>query len=147
MCANGVLWGEAKAGSSPLYDDLVRGWIKWNAKHEDHTALGITETDYPHVTFFDQHIRPPALRRVLLTMLNPDPAKRATMAMVAKNRWLKNVECCQVDSYDDPTTLIDASKSRANLKGMVKVVHHNHLPPSKHLGHHLVRLPGSTDMQ
>ncbi|KAH6675072.1 kinase-like domain-containing protein [Halenospora varia] len=146
MCSNGCLWTEAKPGSSPLYDDLVRGWTKWNAKHADGSAPGITETDYPHVAFFDQHINPPALRRVLLTMLNPDPSKRATMAAVAKNRWLKNVECCQVDSYDDPTTMIDASKIRSCPKNMTKVVSHNHLPPNLRIGHKLVRLPGSTDM-
>lgn len=146
MCANGILWEEAKAGSSPLYDDLIRGWTKWNSRHVDSSTPGITETDYPHVTFFDQHISPPALRRVLLTMLNPDPGKRVSMAAVAKNRWVKNIECCQIDSYDDPATIIDVSKSRTNLKGMVKVVHHNHLPPSKHLGHKMVRLPGSTAM-
>ncbi len=145
MTANGVLWNEAKAGSSPLYDDLLRGWTKWNAKHADESA-GITETDYPHVTFFDQHINPPALRRILLTMLNPDPTKRATIATVAKNRWMKNVECCQIDSYDDPSTTIDASRSQSCMKSMTKVVHHNHLPPSNHIGHRLVRLPGSTDM-
>ena len=145
MSANGVLWNEAKVGSSPLYDELVRGWTKWNTKHADGSA-GITETDYPHVKFFDDHINPPALRRVLLTMLNPDPSRRVSMATVAKNRWLKNVECCQIDSYDDPTTLIDASRSRTNMKGMTKVVQHNHLPPSKHHGRSLVRLPGSTEM-
>ncbi|KAG4436215.1 hypothetical protein IFR05_008311 [Cadophora sp. M221] len=143
MTANGVLWNEAKAGSSPLYDDLLRGWTKWNSKHTVEGAE-ITKSDYPYVAFFDQHINPPALRRVLLTMLNPDPSKRASISIVAKNRWMKNVECCQIDSYDDPKTCIDAS--RASTKQMTKVVHHNHLPPASHLGHKLVRLPGSTEM-
>ena len=146
MCANGLLWQVPKSGNSPVYDDLIRGWTKWNAKHADGSELSITESDYPHVTFFDQFINPPALRRVLLTMLNPDPEKRASIAVVAKNRWMKNVECCQIDSYDDPTTTIDASRARSCLKSISKVVHHNHLPPSTHLGHRLVRLPGSTDM-
>ncbi|KAH7310931.1 kinase-like domain-containing protein [Rhexocercosporidium sp. MPI-PUGE-AT-0058] len=143
MTANGVLWNEAKAGSSPLYDDLLRGWTKWNSKHTVEGA-GITETDYPYVAFFDQHINPPALRRILLTMLNPEPSKRASISTVAKNRWIKKVECCQIDSHDGPKTSIDAS--RASTKTITKVVHHNHLPPSSHLGHKLVRLPGSTDM-
>jgi protein-serine/threonine kinase len=146
MAANGCLWQEAKVGNSPLYDDLIRGWTKWNAKHADDSNVGISETDYPHVSFFDQHINPPALRRVLLTMLNPDPSKRVSMATVAKNRWLKNVECCQIDSYDDPTTTIDASQPTSCNKRITKVVHHNHLPPSSHLGHRLVRLPGGTAM-
>ena len=165
MCANGCLWEKAVAGSSPLYDDLVRGWEKWNDKHTaDNTsskssksstsgtsASIITESDYPHVSFFDKHINPPALRRVLLTMLNPDPARRVTMAQVAANRWLrKAVECCQVDSYDDPAVVIDASKplaasaaagGRAGL-----VVQHSHLPPAQRVGHKFVRLPGSTDI-
>ncbi|KAI9046957.1 hypothetical protein LZ554_009032 [Drepanopeziza brunnea f. sp. 'monogermtubi'] len=145
MSANGVLWNEAKPGSSPLYDDLVRGWAKWNAKHTEE-ALTITESDYPYVTFFDQHVNPPALRRILLIMLNPDPAKRATISSVAKNRWMKNVECCQVESYDDPCTTIDASRARVGMKSIAKVVQHNHLPPTNHIGHRFVRLPGSTDM-
>jgi protein-serine/threonine kinase len=144
MCAGGSLWNEAKAGN-PAYDQLVGGWAKWNAKHSGADSPGITESDYPHVNFFDTCINPPALRRVLLTMLNPDPHRRVTMAEVANNRWLKNVECCQIDSYDDPTTVIDASKANTSRK-TTKVVHHNHLPPTMHLGHRLVRLPGSTDM-
>lgn len=144
MCASGCLWPKAEAGNA-TYDELVKGWNKWNVKHSDSTSTGITESDYPHVKFFDDHINPPALRRVLLTMLNPDPAKRISMAGVAGNRWLKNVECCQIDSYEDPTTVIDASKASSSRK-VTKVVHHNHLPPAIHVGHKLVRLPGSTDM-
>ncbi|CAG8948955.1 hypothetical protein HYFRA_00002083 [Hymenoscyphus fraxineus] len=146
LCANGCLWTEAREGSSPLYDDLVRGWTKWNAKHPEGEVPNISETDYPHVAFFDQHINPPALRRILLTMLNPEPSRRATMATIAKNRWLKNVECCQIDSYDDPTTTVDATKLRSCSKSITKVVSHNHLPPQQNFGHKFVRLPGSTDM-
>ncbi|TVY13446.1 Serine/threonine-protein kinase HAL4/SAT4 [Lachnellula arida] len=146
ICSNGCLWTEARDGSSPLYDDLIRGWRKWNDKHAEGSSLGITETDYPHVGFFDQHINPPALRRILLTMLNPDPSKRASMSTVANNRWLKKVECCQIDSYEDPAVVIDASRIRSCGKTPTKVVQHNHLPISHTFGHKLVRLPGSTDM-
>lgn len=145
MCANGVLWNEAKAGSSPLYDDLVCGWTKWNAKHPD-GADGITESDYPHVPFFDQHIKPPALRRILLTMLNTDPAKRVSIATIAQNRWMKNVECCQIDRHGDCSHSVDASVAQPNAKKIPKVIRHNHLPASAHHGHRLVRLPGSTEM-
>ena len=138
------MWNKAEARNSAIYDDLIKGWSKWNIKH-DESDLGITETDYPHVKFFDSCINPPALRRVLLTMLNPNPTKRATMASVANNRWIKNIQCCQVDSYDDPTTVIDASKPKASQK-ITKIIQHNHLPPATHHGHKLVRLPGSTNM-
>jgi protein-serine/threonine kinase len=146
MTANGNLWQEATPGSSPLYDDLVKGWAKWYSKHADQDSPEINNNDYPYVAFFDMHVNPPALRRMLLTMLNPNPSKRITMAKVAKDRWFKNVDCCQVDTYDDPAVTIDASKSRTSMKPLGKVVTHDHLPPKMHLGHRLVRLPGSTDM-
>lgn len=143
MTANGCLWERARPNTSPLYDELVRGWDKWNDKHD---VCTITDSDYPHVSFFDKHISPPALRRILLTMLNPNPKHRASIADIAKNRWMKNVECCQIDSYDEPTKVIDASKGGVGHRSLNRVVGHNHLPPKEHHGHKLVRLPGSTDM-
>jgi protein-serine/threonine kinase len=147
MCANGCLWDKAVAGSSPLYDALVNGWAEWNTKHGGDPE--ITESDYPHVSFFDSHIKPPALRRLLLAMLNPDPTKRVTMTGVANNRWLKHVECCQVDNYEDPshpTAHIDASRPGTCTTKTARVIHHNHLPPHTHVGHKLVRLPGSNEL-
>ena len=134
-----------------MYDDLLKGWAKWNAKHAEEEDATTTDLDYPKIGFFDNHINPPALRRILVNMLNPDPLKRYTIAEVIKNRWFRNVECCQVDTYDQPAVAIDASKSQTSMNGMKRapmkvVVHKDHLPPQKHLGHRLVRLPGSTDM-
>ncbi|EHK99668.1 putative Serine/threonine-protein kinase HAL4/SAT4 [Glarea lozoyensis 74030] len=106
-------------------------------KSDDPNAT-ISETDYPHVSFFDQHLNPPALRRIILTMLNPDPSKRASIATIAKNRWLKNIECCQIDSYDDPSVPIDATNVRSCAKSITKVVSHNHLPPHISRGHKFV---------
>lgn len=139
----GALWPRAERGHRH-YDSLIRGWEKWEAKHPP--GATITEIDYPHVSAFDQMVNPPALRRMLIAMLHPNPAKRIKMADVAKNRWLRNIECCQVDTYDDPSIVIDASK--ASNKGFngnrARVVQHNHLPPNNHTGHRFVRLPGST---
>jgi protein-serine/threonine kinase len=141
----GALWPRAEAGNRN-YDSLIKGWQKWEAKHAE--GEKITESDYPHVAAFDQMVNPPALRRILVAMLHPNPKKRATIAEVAKNRWVKNIECCQVETYEDPTgaKIIDASKSQACAAFRSKVVQHNHLPPANHKGHHLVRLPGSTHM-
>ncbi|RAL64875.1 hypothetical protein DID88_001470 [Monilinia fructigena] len=118
MTANGCLWERARPNTSPLYDELVRGWDKWNDKHD---VCTITDSDYPHVSFFDKHINPPALRRILLTMLNPNPKHRASIADIAKNRWMKNVECCQIDSYDEPTKVIDASKCGVGNRSLHRV--------------------------
>ncbi|OBT65444.1 HAL protein kinase [Pseudogymnoascus sp. 23342-1-I1] len=142
----GALWPRAERGNRH-YDSLVRGWEKWEAKHPP--GATITELDYPHVVAFDQMVNPPALRRMLIAMLHPDPAKRIKMADVARNRWLRNIECCQVDTYEDPSTVIDASKASSSGyagNNRARVVQHNHLPPTNHTGHRFVRLPGSTAM-
>lgn len=133
MCANGCLWEKAVVGTSPIYDSLVNGWAKWNSNHSN--GSGITEIDYPRVNFFDSHINPPALRRLLLTMLNPDPSQRVTMGGVANNRWIKIIECCQSDSFQSEPVEIDASKSPASAQKIVKVIHHNHQPPHTPAGH------------
>lgn len=144
LCSNGSLWEKAVPGSSAIYDSLVDGWAKWNSTHPNGSK--ITETDYPLVTFFNSHINPPALRRLLLTMLNPDPSQRVAMEGVANNRWVKVIECCQKDSFDeDPPAEIDASKSPASGQKIVKAINHNHQPPHTHPVHKLVRFSGSTD--
>lgn len=144
----GCIWESAEVNgktSNKHYESLVRGWTKWEAKHEEGDRM--TDVDYPHVEAFDKAVNPPALRKMLLGMLHPNPAKRLTIDQVAGNRWLKNVECCQLDSYDDPqgSQVIDASKQSSGFK-LNKVVQHSHLPPPAHVGHRLVRLPGSTAM-
>lgn len=141
MCANGCLWEKAAVGVSSIYDSLAKGWAKWNSEHASRPR--ITETDYPHVNYFDNHISPPALRRLLLSMLNPDPAQRVTMAGVASNRWLKVVECCQSDTFDSEPVEIDAAKSLSPHQKMHRAVLHNHQPPQTHTGHKLSLLHSS----
>ncbi|KAI6780578.1 Serine/threonine-protein kinase-like protein [Emericellopsis cladophorae] len=133
----GAIWEKAAPGYGQ-YDDLVKGWQKWESKHEPGATM--TDTDYPHQKAFDIGITPPALRRLLLRMLHPDPAKRININDVISNRWMKGVECCQVESYDDPCLLIDATKA-SSWNGSKKVFCHSHLPP-KSQGHSLGKMPG-----
>lgn len=123
----GNLWSKASP-KDPNYLPLLKGWDDWDEKHLD-AVEPPSEGDYPHVLAFDRCIKPPALRRLLLRMLNPDPSKRVTMADVVNNRWLRNVECCQLESYEDPPP-IDASKKDAMMAGSRKIFCHNHLPPA-----------------
>ncbi|KAK0655225.1 kinase-like domain-containing protein [Cercophora newfieldiana] len=135
------MWRRAEASGNPNYADLVTGWNRWMAKNEsDVTRLG--DLNYPHVLAFDKYVSPPALRRILLQMLHPDPEKRITIADVVKNRWVKGIECCQLESYDEPSRTIDASK-KASLKcGGSKTFCHNHLPPKESNTHSLGPMPG-----
>ncbi|KAL2758394.1 hypothetical protein ACRALDRAFT_1080245 [Sodiomyces alcalophilus JCM 7366] len=135
------IWKRAELNTgSPNYDLLVKQWDKWYAQHEEPEPR-MVDTDYPHYLPFDQCISPPALRRVLLMMLNPDPAKRASISDILNHRWVKNIECCQLDSYDDPAMVIDASKKDATIVNGQKIFCHNHMPIQSQ-GHSLGRMPG-----
>ncbi|KAG6028523.1 hypothetical protein E4U41_000640 [Claviceps citrina] len=137
----GAIWSRAEAGNVH-YDKLVRGWDKWYSKHPERDAC-ITDTDYPNCYALDVGVNPPALRRILLQMLNPHPDRRITMSEVVNNRWVKNVECCQLESYEEQAQVIDATKKDACLKGSTKKIFcHSHLPPKSSGSHSLGKMPG-----
>ncbi|KAH7236295.1 kinase-like domain-containing protein [Fusarium tricinctum] len=136
----GAIWSRAQPGELH-YDKLVNGWNKWYTKHPECDA-SITDTDYPKCYALDIGISPPALRRLVLQMLNPDPKKRISIDGVVNNRWLKNVECCQLESYDDPALLIDATKKDNTINSNKKIFCHNHLPPKGTGSHSLGKMPG-----
>ncbi|KAK4194092.1 kinase-like domain-containing protein [Triangularia verruculosa] len=142
----GAIWSKAESGDKN-YDALVNGWRRWNEAHKDVDEPTITEMDYPKVKAFDFAVRPPALRRVLLQMLNPDPDRRTSIHDVVNNRWVKNIECCQKADNEEPdpaTTMIDASKKGCLIRGGQKLFCHNHLPPKKQFSSHsLGKMPGS----
>ncbi|EPE04587.1 hal protein kinase [Ophiostoma piceae UAMH 11346] len=88
----------------------------------------IVEGPYPNVSWLDDFFNPPILRRVLVQMLNPDPDARPTIEQIAQLRWIRGIECCQPESYDDPNCCIDASKRSASNLAAKKIFFHNHLP-------------------
>jgi serine/threonine protein kinase len=146
----GPLWHKAEvaenASPKDTYPSLVRGWEKWTNRRADASETGITDMDYPHVFVFDTFVKPPALRRVLLQMLNPDPEKRISISNVVNNRWVKNIECCQPESFDEIASadMIDASKKPClNRPSGKKIYCHNHLPPKEGNSHSLGKMPGS----
>ncbi|PTB60432.1 hypothetical protein M431DRAFT_71143 [Trichoderma harzianum CBS 226.95] len=141
MTFGGAIWSRAEAGNLH-YDKLVTGWNKWNKKHEEEKDAVITDTDYPNCYALDVGVNPPALRRILLQMLNPNPNSRISIYEVITNRWVKNIECCQLESYDDPKVVIDVTKKDYGGKGGSKIFCHNHLPPKTHGSHSLGKMPG-----
>ena len=142
----GALWTRAQVNSNEnnkFYAALARGWERWNAKHADAEAT-ISELDYPKFMPFDVAVKPPALRRILLQMLNPNPAKRISSADIMNNRWFKNIECCQLESDEAPTHMIDAANMQTLNRGRQrKVFCHNHLPQKDFGTHSLGKMPGS----
>ncbi|KAI1212785.1 kinase-like protein [Annulohypoxylon truncatum] len=136
---NANLWEKAQFGGSKTYNELASGWEKIDAKRA--TDPESVKDAYPKVQAFECFVKPVALRRILLNMLHPDPQKRMTMNEVVTNRWIKNIECCQLESYEDPVKFIDASKKDCMKSSTGKIFCHNHLPPLS-TGHGLPPMPG-----
>ncbi|KAH7628430.1 hypothetical protein SMAC4_05389 [Sordaria macrospora] len=148
MTFGGSIWNQATLtpsdGSKPdvCYVQLAEGWRKWNAKHAGQTDPVPADTDMPRAKFMDFAVTHNGLRRLLLQMLNPNPDKRISITDVFNSRFVKNIECCQLESYEDPSKTIDASKKGCSGKGAPqKIFCHNHLPPK---GHHIAAVIGRT---
>ncbi|TPX14912.1 uncharacterized protein E0L32_005021 [Thyridium curvatum] len=138
------LWEAAKWDGNVVknpvgYAALAIGWKKWNDKN---SGDEVSDTNYPKVAAFDFAVNPPVLRRILLQMLNPDPEKRMTIERLVEKRWFKNIECCQLDTYEDPAKYIDASKKSGTKLLGNKIFCHNHLPVQSHGSHSLGTMPG-----
>ncbi|KAF6844267.1 kinase domain containing protein [Colletotrichum musicola] len=140
LCFGGCIWKRAEdQKEQQYYQALVQAWSKWE-KTQSQTDAEKSDLDYPKYAPFHNMVHPPPLRRVMLKMLHPDPDKRAKISDVVNYRWIKGIECCQVENYDDPATMIDASK-KSDAKLEKKVFCHNHLPLQSH-GHSLGKMPG-----
>lgn len=139
MIFNACLWDKAETPNTATYEKLVSGWRALDAKK---AADPDFDAIYPAIPAFELFVKPVALRRTLLQMLHPNPEKRITMEEVVTSRWMKGVECCQPESYEDPTQLIDASKKGCMKSGTGnKIFCHNHLPPQA-TSHGLPPMPG-----
>ncbi|KAH9905308.1 protein kinase-like protein [Xylariomycetidae sp. FL2044] len=139
---NAPLWEKADMETGGKnYTDVAGNWEKINAKTtEELEAIG--KDVYPKALPFEMFVKPVTLRRLLLSMLNPNPKKRITMSELMNHRWMKGVECCQLESYEDPVKFIDASKKNC-MKSATgsKIFCHNHMPPQS-TGHRLPPMPG-----
>jgi protein-serine/threonine kinase len=122
------LWAKADE-NNVYYKVLVNEWDKWNTKLASSEDV-IPDMDYPNVSIFGKLVNPPALRRVLLHMLNPHPARRLRIDEVINNCWVKNIECCQLESYKDLAKVVDTSKKSCVKLDSEKGFCHNHLPPA-----------------
>lgn len=121
------------------YVQLVKSWEKYRAKREANPDL--SSDILPRVPAIDFAVTSKPLKRLLLNMLNPDPAERISISDVVNSRWMRNVECCQLESYEDPVMLIDATKKNCTKTSAGKIYCHNHLPLQSS-GHGLPPMPG-----
>jgi protein-serine/threonine kinase len=121
----GTLWEKADE-NNVHYMALVKGWDKWDTKLISPEDV-ISNMDYPNVSIFDKFVNPPTLRQVLLQMLNPNPDRRLLANEIINNHWVKNIECCQPESYEDPSNTLKINRIKSDKE---KSFCHNHLPPT-----------------
>ncbi|KAL2359846.1 hypothetical protein RJZ56_007301 [Blastomyces dermatitidis] len=116
------------------YANFLNGWNKFLKENPDRI---ITEDEYPKCGELFRRLKYFGLKRLILKMLHPDPAKRATIQEVMHDRFFKTIECCAPEPIEPGkvVTSIDVASSGSHRLASKMVVQktHNHFPPSKRL--------------
>lgn len=128
---------QAANDQSPYYVTFRKGYEKWMKENPE---CIITETNYPScgpLFKFTEKLGSPAMKRLMLKMMNPNPAKRISIHDVLLSNTVKSIECCTEESYEDgPGLLVDATKGKAMTNDgrktkMTVKKKHNHVPPKE----------------
>ncbi|KAL9086065.1 MAG: hypothetical protein Q9165_007277 [Trypethelium subeluteriae] len=124
----GSPWHAANAEHA-TYARFNKGWDEWLLSHPDGKIpdpSAVNAEDLPRCGPLFQALQKPALKRLLLKMMHPDPEKRISIENAVKTGFVRHIDCC-VEEGDALPTQIDPEKS---LKGLYEVKkEHCHLPP------------------
>ncbi|OAX79682.1 HAL protein kinase [Emergomyces africanus] len=117
------------------YATFLNGWNRFLENNPDRV---VTEDDYPRCgPIFTMGIKHSGLKRLILKMLHPEPARRASIQEVVQDRYFKTIDCCAPEPIDPSkvVTSIDAASSGSHRLASRMVVQktHHHFPPSKKL--------------
>jgi len=129
MTFGGAPWQAAKT-EFELYGHFQKGWDAWLKDHPDGEIFDGPD-GHPKCGKIFTLVSPPPIKRLVLKMLHPIPEKRITIRGVLESTYVKNINCCCPDSYEDPTCCVDASKpggSKAPARVTKRYLHH-HIPP------------------
>ncbi|KAH9875509.1 hypothetical protein J1614_004245 [Plenodomus biglobosus] len=128
MTFGGCPWQAAKI-EFEYYARFKKGWDAFLEHHPDGTIFD-GEDGHPRCGKLFSLIEPPAIKRLVLKMLHPLPAKRITIAAVLKSTCIRNIGCCCPETYDDhPKVVFDASKASSVRSSAPKKYLHHHIPP------------------
>jgi protein-serine/threonine kinase len=141
MTYGGGPWAAARP-SDKNYARFKGGWDAWLPKHSD-GLITDTAGGAPMCgpLFAPEKLGGPALKRVLLKMLHPNPDKRISVHEVLQTGFVKGIECCSPESYEDEDYAIDASTGKcfthgktASKMAVSKAIQrkHTHLPGKPH---------------
>ena len=128
----GSPWPSAER-KHPFYQKFAAGWDTWLAKHPDGVITDDAE-GMPKCGPIFANLDSPAIKRLMLKMLHPNPDKRILIEDALNDRWVKTIDCCSVEDYSATEhAAIDAAGSKScKLAGKLCVKKmHNHLPPTK----------------
>lgn len=126
MAFGGCPWQAAKS-EFEYYARFKRGWIEWLRDHPD-GELYDGPNGYPKCGKLFNMIEGSAIRHLILRMLHPMPDKRITIREVLNTSFIRNVECCVSENYEDPRCCSDGTKSSSA---------HGRLPPNEPAHHHI----------
>lgn len=101
MTLQGSPWSSARPGD-PAYKRYTDAWATWLAKHPDgriHEGAGGAPMAGP--IFSPECLGSPAIKRLVLKMLDPDPARRITVRDALNTSYVKGIECCTPEQCDD----------------------------------------------
>jgi serine/threonine protein kinase len=127
MTFGGCPWQAAKPDFE-YYARFKKGWNQWLFDHPDGEFFDGPD-GHPKCGKLFSLIEPPSIKRLMLKMLHPVPAKRITIREVLKTTCIKNIGCCCPESYDDPKIAFDASKASSARTAAPKKYLHHHIPP------------------
>ncbi|CAI6341159.1 unnamed protein product [Periconia digitata] len=128
MTFGGCPWQAAKP-EFEYYARFKKGWDEWLPEHPDGKIFDGVD-GHPKCGKLFSLINPPAVKRLMLKMLHPNPAMRITIREALDTHFMRNVNCCCPENYEDPKCCVDASKGTKGIKAApTKKYLHHHIPP------------------
>lgn len=133
MTFAGNPWASAEP-KHERYRKFATGWNAWLATHPDGVINIDDPSDMPKCGPLFGYLDSPAIKRLMLRMLNPVPEKRILIEDVIKDRWFKTVDCCSTEDYNMKEVGIDAAGKKSCKQAAKATIKkkHNHLPPKQH---------------
>jgi len=127
MCVGGFAWASAKPENKG-YKIFIDGWNRFLEGNPDREITD-APNGLPKIGSIFNRVDSPGMQRLLVRMLHPNPAKRATIREVLNTIVVKNIECCSPESFDETKCTVDATTGK--ITGRIILKKHNHTPPKK----------------
>ncbi|OCK82487.1 Pkinase-domain-containing protein [Lepidopterella palustris CBS 459.81] len=130
MTFGGCPWQAAKP-ENQHYAKFKQGWDEWLATHPE-SKINDGPDGIPRCGKLFAAIEPPPIKRLILKMLHPLPDKRISIQEILALPYVKSLQCCCPESFEDQGCCIDASKKdvkAASKMTLTKRHLHHHIPP------------------